>query len=332
MAHILVAGGLGYIGSCVAVDLIKDGHDIVIVDNLVNSTTQVLNRISEVSGQKSIKFLITDIANSTCVNQIYRKYGKFDYIFHFAALKSVPDSISSPIEYYKNNLMSTINLCHLATKAESSIIFSSSCTVYGDGNPPFSVISPTKESPSPYGQSKQMSEQIIWKCSSLGVRSVNLRYFNPMGAHKSGKLGNNCLHDKNVVEILCECAYYDKPFTIFGEDWNTPDGTCIRDYIDINDLSKAHILAMKYLKDNPNDICRNFNVGTGSGVSVRDLVDEFKKSNKIDFPVVARGRRPGDVESAYASTDEISIVPGFKCEVPLSESLKSAYKWYKSCL
>ena len=333
---ILVTGGLGYIGSCVATDLIESGYDVVIVDNLSNSKLSTLDNIYKSTGVKP-KFINADLSNKDCITEICRQTNKIDVIVHFAAHKSVPESCKSPLKYFDNNIQSTIIVAHLSCIKQADLIFSSSCCVYGDNQPPFTTDMEIGVATNPYGQTKIIGEQILqMSYKALGINVISLRYFNPIGAHRKGLVGNNCIKDdKNVVDILCDCAFNNgKEFTIFGTDWDTRDGTCIRDYIDINDLSQAHLCTIDLMiSDKEHTIgdpigYLSCNVGTGTGVTVMELYQAFCKANNVEIPYVARGRRPGDISSAYCKVNDFEGLTGFKCKYKLEESLESAYTWY----
>lgn len=336
MAKILVTGGLGYIGSCTTLELLSMGHKVLIVDNLSNSKIETFEVIREYAKKSHgwVDLLLADLTIKESISKVVNKTGyNLDFIIHFAALKSVPDSVNNPVRYCENNVGSMLNTIEIARATNACIIFSSSCSVYGDAQSPFSIGQALGKAESPYAYTKQVCEQLLWYVGKIDVRSVILRYFNPVGAHKSMLVGDNCIGGtKNVVNILCDCARWNKPFTIFGDNWDTRDGTCIRDYIDINDLVNAHIKAMTYLQCEKDTLVRVFNVGTGNGNTVKELVDSFKSANHVDFPVVIGDRRSGDIESAYASTDDISNLPGFKCETPLRLSMISAYTYYQKTM
>ncbi|MCK4661954.1 MAG: UDP-glucose 4-epimerase GalE [Bacteroidales bacterium] len=333
---ILITGGTGYIGSHTAVELIKDGFEVIIVDNLSNSNLDVLNGIEEITGMRPVfeKFDLCDKKNTSL---FFEKHNNIDAIVHFAAFKAVGESVSNPLKYYHNNLVSLMNILEcMVNKKIKNLVFSSSCTVYGQPEKlPVDETAPFQKANSPYGNTKQISEEIIQdfiKTNSF-LKTVSLRYFNPIGAHESGLIGELPLGvPDNLVPFITQTAIgIRKQLQVFGDDYNTPDGTCLRDYIHVVDLAKAHISSIKRLLMNNNKSGYEiFNLGTGKGNSVFEVINTFEKvtGEKINYRVV--NRRPGDIEQIYASTSYANSELNWKTELTLGNALYSAWIWEKN--
>ena len=335
MNKILVTGGLGYIGSHVVVELQSEGFDVLIIDNLSNSSIKVLDQIEKITGTKP-GFEKIDLKAKNEVNRFFSRHGDIDGIIHFAAFKAVGESVSAPLKYYENNITSLINLLAGLDKLGSQkLIFSSSCTVYGQADKlPITENSPIKESESPYGNTKIVGEQIIKDCckANHSLQSIILRYFNPIGAHDSGNIGELPFGvPQNLVPVITQTAIGIRDeLSIFGNDYPTPDGTCIRDYIHVVDLAKAHVAAIKRLLEKKN--LKNhefFNIGTGKGSSVLEVIKTFEAISGIKLNYIFKGRREGDVASYLADTTKANKVLGWKAELSLKDALASAWKWEK---
>lgn len=334
MPNILVTGGTGYIGSHTVVELMHEGYDVVIIDNLCNSSIETLDGIETITGIRP-KFEQFDICDRQKVNDFFRKYS-IDAIIHFAALKAVGDSVNKPLEYYHNNIESLINL--LAAMRDfniSSFVFSSSCTVYGQPDKlPVTEDSPIKEALAPYGNTKQIAEEIIRDTIHAvpSIRSVLLRYFNPVGAHKSTLIGELPLGvPQNLIPFVTQTAAgVREKLRVFGNDYNTPDGTAIRDYIYICDLAKAHVKALDRLLEKKNKkACEVFNLGTGKGTSVLEIIRTFEKVTGVKLNYELTGRREGDIERVWADTGNANKELGWVASTSLDETLRTAWEWEK---
>lgn len=334
MRKVLVTGGTGYIGSHTVVELQNSGYEPVIVDNLCNSSASIIDNIEKITGKKSA-FEKVDCCDYESLDKVFAKYGDIEAIIHFAAYKAVGESCAKPLEYYENNLMSLINLLKLMPKyGVKGIVFSSSCTVYGQPDiVPVNEQSPIKPANCPYGNTKQISEEIIRDTITSGspIKSILLRYFNPIGAHPTsliGELPNGV--PLNLVPYITQTAIgIREKLSVFGDDYKTPDGSCIRDYIDVVDLAKAHVLAISRMLDKDSDKVEVFNLGTGNGVSVLELVKEFEKSTGVTLNYQIVDRRPGDVEQVYADCKKANEILGWKATTPLDETLNNAWNWQK---
>ena len=331
---ILVTGGTGFIGSHTSVELIEAGYDVVIVDDLSNSKIEVLDGIEKITGVRPA-FEQVDLRDCEATENVFRKYPKIEGIIHFAASKAVGESVQKPLMYYRNNIVSLVNLLELMPEyGVEGIIFSSSCTVYGQPNPenlPVTENAPHQKATSPYGNTKEINEQIIldYIHSGANIKSIVLRYFNPIGAHPSaliGELPNGV--PNNLIPFVTQTAMgIRKELTIFGNDYNTPDGTCIRDYIYVVDLAKAHVAAMKRILDNKSDNIEYFNIGTGHGNTTREIVETFEKATGVKVNWKFGPRREGDIEKIWGDCTKANTVLGWKADTPLSDVLASAWKW-----
>lgn len=333
---ILVTGGVGYIGSHTVAELLKKGFDVVIVDNLSNSSLEVYEGIKQISG-KTPPLEVFDLCDESKTNQFFQNYHNIVAIIHFAALKSVSESVQKPLDYYHNNLLSLVNLLKGMQKHSiPHFLFSSSCTVYGEpARLPVDEQAPFREAASPYGNTKQISEEILqdFLRAKQGKNCISLRYFNPIGAHPSALIGElpSGIPDNLVPYITQTAAGIRKELNVFGNDYNTPDGSCIRDYIHVIDLARAHVHAVERMISGK---CKSsyevFNIGTGKGVSVLELIRAFKEATGMDLPVNIAGRRPGDVEQVWADTSLANRELAWKATLSLEEALLSAWNWEKA--
>ncbi len=333
---IVVTGGTGYIGSHTVVELINEGYEAIIIDNLSNSSVEVLKGIAEITGVKPIfeQFDLTDQARLT---RFFESHKNIDAIIHFAASKAVGESVQKPLLYYRNNLVSLVNILESMQKfAVRNLVFSSSCTVYGEPDAlPVTEQSPIKEASSPYGNTKQICEEIIRDTLKVTpqLSAISLRYFNPIGAHSSALIGELPIGvPANLVPFITQTAAgIREKLSIYGDDYNTPDGTCIRDYIHVVDLAKAHVCAINRLVEQKAETNYEvFNVGTGRGLSVMELVNTFEKVNQVAVNHQVVGRREGDIVAVYADTTRANHVLGWKAQSSLEETLLSAWKWEKN--
>lgn len=333
MAKILVTGGTGYIGSHTVVELINEGFEVVIVDNLSNSNIEVLNGIEKITGVRPV-FENIDCVDYVAMDRMFTKYSDIKSIIHFAASKAVGESVEKPLLYYRNNLVSLINILQLMPLYSiRDFVFSSSCTVYGQPDIlPVTEDAPIKQALSPYGNTKQIGEEIIRDTVSANAafRSIILRYFNPIGAHPSAEIGElpNGVPN-NLLPFVTQTAIgLRKQLSVFGDDYNTPDGSCIRDYIHVVDLAKAHVLAVKRLiEDKSKNNVEVFNLGTGRGLSVLEILTEFEKVNNVKLPYKIVGRREGDIEKVWADPSFANEVLGWKASETVEETLRSAWAW-----
>ena len=331
---ILVTGGTGFIGSHTTVELIEAGYNVVIVDNLSNSKAEVVDGIEKITGVRPA-FENVDLRDKEATETVFKKYPGINGIIHFAASKAVGESVEKPLLYYRNNIVSLVNLLELMpVYGVKGIIFSSSCTVYGQPskeNLPVTEEAPIQKALSPYGNTKQINEEIIhdYIHSGANVKSIILRYFNPIGAHPSaliGELPNGV--PMNLIPFVTQTAIgVRKELKIFGNDYNTPDGTCIRDYIYVVDLAKAHVKAMARVLDQETEPVEIFNIGTGKGVSTLEVVEGFEKATGVKVNWTYAPRREGDIEKVWGNVDKANKVLGWKAETPLEDVLRSAWKW-----
>lgn len=332
---ILVTGGTGYIGSHTVVELIEAGFEPVIADNLSNSQIEVLDGIRTITGIKPA-FENFDICDLTALRHFFAKYADIKAIIHFAALKAVGESVEKPLEYYRNNLISLMNLLTVMQEFHvSNMVFSSSCTVYGQPDSlPVTENSPVKPALSPYGNTKQISEEFIRDtiAATQEIHATSLRYFNPIGAHKSALIGELPLGTPlNLIPYITQTVIgIRKELRVFGNDYNTPDGTAIRDYIYVSDLAKAHVKAISRLLEKRNKSPYEvFNLGTGKGLSVMEIIHAFEEATgqKVNYSI--HPRRPGDIEKVYADTSLANQELGWKASTPLKDILLSAWTWEK---
>ena len=336
MKHtILVTGGMGFIGSHTAVELIEAGYDVVIVDDLSNSNIKVLDGIRAITGVAPA-FEQVDLKDKDATENVFKKYPNIDGIIHFAASKAVGESVEKPLLYYRNNIISLVNLLELMPQYNvKGIIFSSSCTVYGQPLPenlPVTEEAPHQKATSPYGNTKEVNEQIIYDYIHSGapLKSIILRYFNPIGAHPSaliGELPNGV--PNNLIPFVTQTAMgIRKELTIFGNDYNTADGTCIRDYIYVVDLAKAHVAAMRRVLDQEDSPAIDyFNIGTGNGNSTLEIVNTFERATGVKVNWKFGPRREGDIEKIWGDCTKANKVLGWKAESPLDDVLACAWKW-----
>lgn len=333
MDRILVTGGTGYIGSHTVVELQNAGYSVVIIDDLSNSNREVLDGIERITGTRP-DFVEGDCADIEVLKKLFAEYPDIKGIINFAASKAVGESMQKPILYYRNNLNTLLNLLELMTpNGVKGIVFSSSCTVYGEPDVnPVTEQSPIKKATSPYGNTKQISEEIITDVINAGApfKSVILRYFNPVGAHPSAEIGElpNGV-PQNLIPYLTQTAIgIRKELSVFGDDYNTPDGSCIRDYINVVDLAQAHVIAVKrMLEDKSEAKIEIFNLGTGNGVSVLELINTFEESTGVKVPHKIVGRRAGDIEKVWADPTYANEVLGWKATSSLSDTMRSAWAW-----
>jgi UDP-glucose 4-epimerase len=334
MHKILVTGGLGFIGSHTVVELQNEGFEVLIIDNLSNSTIDVLDKIIAITHKKPSFFNI-DLKDKTAVTTFFNEH-KIDGVIHFAASKAVGESVENPLKYYENNIGSLIHvLQQMQVRKVNNFIFSSSCTVYGQADElPITENAPIKLAESPYGNTKQIGEEIIKDTTKISeLKAIALRYFNPIGAHKSAKIGELPIGvPQNLIPFVTQTAAgIRKELSVFGGDYPTPDGTAIRDYIHVVDLAKAHIAAiLRLLKNNQKKSFEVFNIGTGKGNSVLEVIKSFEKvtGKKLNYKLV--DRREGDITAAYADTTYANKELGWKAELSLDDALLSAWKWQKT--
>ncbi len=331
---ILVTGGTGFIGSHTTVELQQAGYKVVIIDDLSNSMFDVIDGIEKITGIRPA-FEKVNLQDKVATEEIFQKYPDIEGVIHFAASKAVGESVEKPLLYYRNNIVSLINILELMPKYNvKGIIFSSSCTVYGQPtkeNLPVTESAPIQIALSPYGNSKQINEEIIRDTiySGLNIKSIILRYFNPIGAHPSaliGELPNGA--PMNLIPFVTQTAIgIRKELKIFGNDYDTPDGTCIRDYIYVVDLAKAHVAAMARVLDMNTDAIEYFNIGTGIGVSTLEVVEGFEKVTGVKVNWKYAPRREGDIEKVWGNVDKANKILGWKAGTPLEDVLASAWKW-----
>ncbi|HYM93991.1 MAG TPA: UDP-glucose 4-epimerase GalE [Chitinophagaceae bacterium] len=332
MGKILVTGGCGYIGSHTIVDLVENGYDVISVDNNSRSNPAIFNGVEKITGKK-VKNYKVDLCNFDDTFAIFQENEKIEGIIHFAAYKSVGESVESPLLYFENNLTSLINLLKCAQEFETPFfVFSSSCTVYGNTDKvPVTEDTPPKPAESPYGYTKQMGEQIVNEFSkSSGTQSILLRYFNPVGAHPSGLIGEMPIgKPQNLVPAITQTAIGKlSKMIVHGSDYPTRDGSCIRDYIHVCDIAHAHTLALKYLQEEKNTgLCEVFNLGTGVGVTVLEAIHAFEKVSGKKLNYVLGPRRPGDIVAIYANNDLAKKNLGWTPEFSLDEMMETAWKW-----
>lgn len=337
MARILVTGGTGYIGSHTTVELMQQGYDVTIVDNLSNSSIDVIDGIAAIVGRRP-EFANIDCGNYVDLDGVFKTYTDIVGVIHFAASKAVGESVEKPLLYYRNNIGSLVTLLEvMAEHGVSNLVFSSSCTVYGQPDAqhlPVDETAPIQKALSPYGNTKQINEEIICDQAhaNAGLHATILRYFNPIGAHPSaliGELPNGV--PQNLLPFITQTAAGLRPeLKVFGNDYNTPDGSCIRDYIYVVDLAKAHVKAIeRMLNCKDREQVEVFNLGTGNGLSVLTLINEFMAATGVKIPYTIVGRREGDIEQVWAEPKKANTVLGWKADTPIREVLASAWNWEK---
>lgn len=333
--RVLVTGGLGFIGSHTVVALQQEGFDVVIIDNLSNSSIDVLGGITKITG-KTPEFENIDLRDKNAVKDFFDQYEDVEDVIHFAASKAVGESVTNPLLYYENNISTLVYLLHELNKKENSrFIFSSSCTVYGQADElPITENAPVKKAESPYGNTKQIGEEIIFDTSKINknFKAISLRYFNPIGAHPSAEIGELPIGTpQNLIPFITQTAIGKREqLSVFGDDYPTEDGTAIRDYIHVMDLAEAHVKGLKrLLKGDEKSNYEVYNLGTGKGNSVLEVIQSFEKVSKMDLPYKIVGRREGDIIAAYADTTKANAELGWKADRSLDDALASAWKWQK---
>lgn len=330
---ILVTGGTGYIGSHTVVELIAAGYEPIIVDDLSNSTEKILDQIEKISGVKPQLFIL-DLADEQ-VTLDFLKDQDITGVIHFAAYKAVGESVQQPLKYYRNNFYSLINLLTVFQGKRIDFVFSSSCTVYGQpDNLPVTEEAPVKKAESPYGNTKQVSEEVLYEVSQAEsqLKVISLRYFNPVGAHASALIGELPIGvPQNLVPFITQSAIGKRgPITVYGDDYNTPDGSCIRDYIHVVDLAKAHVAAIKYLEDEKHsDKYDVFNIGTGKGSSVLEIINAFEAATGVKLNYKIGDRREGDIEKVWGDVTKAKNKLGWETELEIDEMMRSAWEWEK---
>lgn len=329
---VLITGGTGFIGSHTVVEFQQAGYDVVVIDNFENSQPEVVTQIEKITGQKPY-FEKVDIRDKQALNSVFENHPNITAVVHFAAYKAVGESVQQPLKYYENNVGGTVNLLQLLQEKNiNQFVFSSSCTVYGEVDKlPVTEETPVVKAMSPYGNTKKICEELLVdQCNSSSLQVVSLRYFNPIGAHDSaliGELPNGV--PNNLVPFITQAAIGKREqITVYGNDYPTPDGTCIRDYIHVVDLAKAHVKAIQYLEQHKNlDTYSVFNIGTGKGNSVLEVINTFEKVSHKKLNYKIGGRRAGDVVQIYASCDKAITILGWKAERTLENCLETAWKW-----
>ncbi len=327
--NVLVTGGAGYIGSHTCLELLQGGNGVVVIDNLCNSSPRSLDRVQELTG-RSLKFYKGDVRDESLLNKIFAE-NQIDCVIHFAGLKAVGESVEKPWLYYDNNLNATLVLTKvMANVGVKNIIFSSSATVYTGGNEmPLKESSPTGGCTNPYGWTKYMTEQILSRMAHADQdwSFCLLRYFNPIGAHESGRIGEDPRGiPNNLMPYITQVAVGRREkLSVFGNDYDTPDGTGVRDYIHVVDLAKGHVAAVNYVMNNKG--CEVFNLGTGTGYSVLDMVRTFREVNRVDVPYVIAPRRPGDLAICYADPGKSAEVLGWRAEKNLADMCRDSWNW-----
>ena len=330
--QIVVTGGLGFIGSHTVVELQNVGYEVIVIDNLSNSSIDVLDGIERITGKQPI-FEPIDLREKAAVQTFFAKYTEVTGVIHFAASKAVGESVQNPLLYYENNIASLVYLLQeLQKKPEAHFIFSSSCTVYGQAEMmPIAETTPIQAAMSPYGNTKQIGEEIIADVTKVsGLNAILLRYFNPIGAHPSTEIGELPIGvPQNLVPFITQTGMgLRKELSVYGNDYPTVDGTCVRDYIHVVDLAKAHVVALQRLLDKKNETTLEvFNLGTGKGSSVLEVITAFEKVSGQKLPYTIVPRREGDVTEAYANTEKANTVLGWKTAATLEEAIDSAWKW-----
>jgi UDP-glucose 4-epimerase len=335
MKKIIVTGGAGYIGSHTVVELVKAGYDPIIIDNFSNSEKSALDGISAILG-KDIKCYTADCTDAAALREVFQQEKDIAGVIHFAAYKAVGESVNEPLKYYHNNVGSLVILLQVMEEFQvEKLVFSSSCTVYGIPDIlPVTEKTPVQKANSPYGNTKKICEEILTDLAASGstVRTIALRYFNPIGAHPSAKIGELPLGvPNNLVPFVTQTAIgIREKLTIFGNDYDTPDGTCIRDYIHVVDLAKAHVAAIDRLLQNKAEGVEFYNIGTGQGNTVLEAVQAFEKSTGVKLNYTIGPRRAGDVPKIYADVTKATEILGFKTASTLEEAMQSAWDWQQS--
>jgi UDP-glucose 4-epimerase len=331
MSRILVTGGTGYIGSHTVVELFNAGYDVIIVDDLSNSDIKILDQIEKITGKKPA-FVKLDLCDEKEVNAFAAQHQDIAGVIHFAAFKAVGESVQQPLKYYRNNFYSLINLL-TAYNSKLKLVFSSSCTVYGQPDAlPVTELAPVKRAESPYGNTKQIAEEILQETCAVnaGLEVIVLRYFNPVGAHETGLIGElpNGV-PQNLIPFITQSAIGKRSaITVYGNDYNTPDGSAIRDYIHVVDLAKAHVSAIKRLAEAQHNY-EVFNIGTGKGSSVLEIINAFEQSTGEKLQYTIGKRREGDVEQTFGDVTKANEVLGWKATLAIDEMMSSAWKWEK---
>jgi UDP-glucose 4-epimerase len=333
---ILITGGTGYIGSHTTVELIEEGFEAIIIDNLYNSEAEVVDRIHKITGVKPV-LEVLDLCDREKLDTFIGKHKDISAVIHFAALKAVGESVNKPLEYYRNNLLSLVNLLEVMKRYRiPNLVFSSSCTVYGQPEKlPVTEQAPLQPATSPYGNTKQVGESIIrdTTVSDKNIKAISLRYFNPIGAHPSALIGELPRGvPENLVPFLTQTGYgIREELKVFGDDYNTPDGSCIRDYLHVVDLAKAHVIAIKRLIEGKNKADYEvFNLGTGKGVSVLEAIKSFERVSGIKLKYKIVGRRAVDIEKIWADPSFANSELGWKTLSSLDEAMKTAWDWEKN--
>ncbi len=335
LPHILVTGGTGYIGAHTVVELQQAGYRVSIIDNLSRSYAEMVDRISRITGVEP-GFYAFDLCDKEAVLQFFRENQDLAGVIHFAALKSVGESVKKPLAYYENNLRSTTNLLQAMADYDCPrMVFSSSCTVYGEPEQiPVSEQAPVKKAESPYGNTKHIGEDMLaHSCEAYGLQGLSLRYFNPIGAHDSALIGEWPIGTpENLVPYITQTAMGKRSaLTVFGQDYPTRDGTCIRDYIHVVDVAKAHVTALeRLLKDQQTPAYEYFNIGTGEGYTVLEAIQAFEAATGITVPYQIGERRPGDVSAVYADTTKANQELGWRAERGLHNMMATAWQWEKT--
>lgn len=335
MKNIIVTGGNGYIGSHTVVEFLNQGYNVHIIDNLSNSDAAIIDRIEQITGKK-VKFTQLDLRDKLEVEQFFKSQKDVDGVVHFAALKSVGESVKMPLQYYENNVQGFVNLLSaLSQNNFSNLVFSSSCTVYGSPDKlPVTEETPIGITPSPYGVTKQICERVLddFINSTNYFKGISLRYFNPLGAHESKLIGElpSGIPNNLLPYITQTAAGIRDLLYVFGSDYNTPDGTAIRDYIHVTDLAKAHVQALNFMMNQSGPLHEKLNIGTGKGLSVLDVVKSFEKTSgiKLNYKIVER--REGDVEAIYADVTKAENLLNWRAELSIDDMTKSAWEWEKS--
>lgn len=331
MKTILVTGGGGYIGSHTVVELLNSGYEVVVFDNFDNSNPNILNKIHQITG-KYVKVYHKDVREP--MDDIL-EHQKIDGVIHFAAHKSVSESVEEPIKYYDNNITSLLNVLHHCEIYKiKNFIFSSSCSIYGNvSSLPVNEDTPISEPESPYANTKLIGERIIKDFTNVkDLNAISLRYFNPVGAHESGLIGESPINKpNNLVPVICNSVVNNEEMLIFGNNYPTRDGTAIRDYVHVVDIAKAHVKAIDYLFNNKNTSKNEvFNLGTGNGITVLEMIKAFEKENNLNIKYKIVERRPGDIDQIYSDSTKAENLLGWKAELGVNDMMKSAWNWQKN--